>query len=315
MNSIRKIMTIGLTSVLVITISYIGASTTGSIEGYVLDSVTNKALEDVKITLVSTRTETLSFELKTDGKGQFYKSGIIPGIYKLTLEKEGYIPQGGSIRVQLNKASRLEFELEPFENPGSIMGPVGKNAAASGLALISAGKYEEAIIKFTEVIGQAPLNPTPYFYRGLSNERSEKFEEALEDYRKATELKSDFILPYKRSGIIWAKQGNFEKAIEFYKKSLNSGDQDSVTHYNYGASLINLGKKEEARSIFETLIDQDPDYSDAYYQLGIIYLSAGEIDRAIELLETFIAKDPENNKAPQTREILKTLKKKRSAAD
>jgi len=315
MNSIRKIMTIGLTSILVIAISYIGASTTGSIEGYVLDSVTNKALKDVKVTLVSTKTETLSFELKTDRKGQFYKSGIIPGVYKLTLEKEGYIPQGGSIRVQLNKTSRLEFELEPFENPGSTRGQVGKNAAARGFELISAGKYEEAIIKFTEVIDQSPLNPVPYFYRGLSNERSEKYEEALEDYRKATELKSDFILPYKRSGIIWAKQENFEKAIEFYKKSLNSGDQDSVTLYNYGASLINLGKKEEARSIFETLIDQDPDYSDAYYQLGIIYLSAGEIDRAIELLETFIAKDPENEKAPQTREILKTLKKKRSAAD
>ncbi len=315
MNSIRKIMTIGLISVLVMTFSYIGASTTGSIEGYVLDSVTNKALKDVKVTLVSTRTEALSFELKTDGKGQFYKSGIIPGIYKLTLEKEGYIPLGGSIRVQLNKTSRLEFELEPFENPGSTTGQVGKNAAAKGLELISAGKYEEAIIKFTEVIDQAPLNPIPYFYRGLSNERSEKYEEALEDYRKATELKSDFVLPYKRAGIIWAKQGNFEKAIEFYKKSLNSGDQDSVTHYNYGASLINLGKKEEARSVFETLIDQDPDYSDAYYQLGIIYLSAGETDRAIELLETFIAKDPENNKAPQTREILKALKKKRPVAD
>ena len=315
MNSIRKIITIGLTSVLVITVSYIGARTTGSIEGYVLDSVTNKALKDVKVTLVSTRTETLSFELKTDEKGQFYKSGIIPGIYKLTLEKEGYIPQGGSIRILLNETSRLELELEPFESPGSTTGQAVKNAAARGLELVSAGKYEEAIIKFTEVIDQAPLNPIPYFYRGLSNERSEKYEEALEDYRKATELKSDFVMPYKRSGIIWAKQGNFEKAIEFYKKSLNSGDQDSVTHYNYGASLINLGKKEEARSIFETLIDQDPDYSDAYYQLGIIYLSAGETDRAIELLETFIAKDPENNKAPQTREILKTLKKKRSAAD
>ena len=97
---------------------------------------------------------------------------------------------------------------------------------------------------------------------------------------------------------------------DFYKKSLNSGDQSSVTYYNYGASLINLGKKEEARGVFETLIDQDPDYSDAYYQLGIIYLSAGETDRAIELLETFITKDPENSKAPQTREILKTLKKR-----
>jgi len=315
MNSIRKIMTIGLTSVLVIAISYIGASTTGSIEGYVLDSVTDEALKDVRVSIVSTRTETLSFELKTDGKGKFYKSGIIPGIYKLTLEKEGYVPQGGSIRVQLNKTSRLEFEMEPFENPGSTTGQADKNAAERGLELISAGKYEEAIIKFTEVIDQASLNPIPYFYRGLCNERSEKYEEALEDYRKATELKSDFVLPYKRSGIIWAKQGNFEKAIEFYKKSLDSGDRDSVTYYNYGASLINLGKKEEARSVFETLIDQDPDYSDAYYQLGIIYLSAGEIDRAIELLETFITKDPENNKAPQTREILNTLKKRCSAAN
>ena len=63
------------------------------------------------------------------------------------------------------------------------------------------------------------------------------------------------------------------------------------------------------------MIDQDPDYSDAYYQLGIIYLSAGESERAIELLETFIAKDPENNKAPQTREILKALKEKLSPVD
>jgi hypothetical protein len=165
MNSIGKIMTIGLTLVLVITYCYIGASTTGSIEGYILDSVTNEALKDVKVTLVSARTETLSFELKTDGKGQFYKSGIIPGIYNLTLEKEGYIPQGGSIRVRLNKTSRLEYKLEPFENPGSTMGPVGRNAAASGLALFSVGNHEEAIIKFTEVIGQAPLNPIPYFYR------------------------------------------------------------------------------------------------------------------------------------------------------
>ena len=69
MKSIRKIMTVGLTSVLVMTFSYIGASTTGSIEGYVLDAVTNEALKDVKVTLVSTKTETLSFELKTTRKG------------------------------------------------------------------------------------------------------------------------------------------------------------------------------------------------------------------------------------------------------
>lgn len=313
MNTIKKILSPAILLTLVFALPGLQAATTGTVDGFVKDLKTGQLLEGVKITLISEKTQ-LAFELKTDKRGHFHKSGIIPGKYKILIEKEGYIPQGGSIRVFLAKTMRLEYKIESAES-SSHDEPASAEPAASGMELISAGKYAEAITKLSKIIEQAPLNPVPYFYRGLAYERSGYSEEALEDYRKATELKTDFILPYTRSGILWAKQGNFEKAIEFYKKSLNSGDQDSATHYNYGACLINLGKKEEARSTFETLIDQDPDYSDAYYQLGIIYLSAGEIDRAIELLETFIAKDPENNKAPQTREILKTLKEKRSAAD
>ena len=305
MNTIKKILSPAILLTLVFALPSLQADTTGAVDGFVKDLKTGQLLEGVKITLISEKTQ-LAFELKTDKRGHFHKSGLIPGKYKILLEKEGYIPQGGSIRVFLAKILRLEFKIESAEN-SSLDEPASAEPAASGMELISAGKYAEAITKLSKIIEQAPLNPVPYFYRGLAYERSGYSEEALEDYRKATELKTDFILPYTRSGILWAKKGNFEIAAQFYRKAIDSNDQDSTTHYNYAGCLINLGKSEEARVVFEKLLSQDPDYVDVYYQLGILYISADEIARAKELLEMFISKDPENEKASLAREILKSL--------
>ena len=282
------------------------AAITGAVDGTIKDTATGLPVPGVKITLVSVKTETLAFELTTDQKGHFYKSGLVPGFYKMTLEKEGYVPQGGSIRIVLDETTRLDLRLEPGKGPEAT-GPTAAKTIVAASALITAGKYDEAITRLGEAIAGFPLNPVPYFYRGLAYEKSGKSEEALRDYQKAIELKPDFILPHSRSGMIWAKKGDYEKAGEFYKKALDSGDQDPTTLYNYGVCLTNLGKSADARPVFEKLLAQDPEYSDAYYQLGTLCLSSGETARAKELLEKFIVKDPENKNAAIAKEILKTL--------
>jgi Tfp pilus assembly protein PilF/5-hydroxyisourate hydrolase-like protein (transthyretin family) len=284
----------------------LGAAITGAVDGTIKDVATGQPVSGVKITLVSARTESLTFELTTDQKGHFYKSGLIPGIYKMTLEKEGYVPQGGSIRVVLDETTRLELKVEPAKGPAAGAPAVAKMVIA-GNELIAAGKYEEAIARLGEVITQLPDNPVPYYYRGLAYEKSGKGEEALRDYQKAIELKADFILPLTRSGMIWAKKADFEKAGGFYRKALDSGDQDPTTQYNYGVCLTNLAKSADAREVFEKLLAADPEYSDVYYQLAILCLNAGETARAKELLEKFIVKDPENKNAALAKEILKSL--------
>jgi tetratricopeptide (TPR) repeat protein len=283
-----------------------GAAITGAIDGTITDMGTGQPVPGVKIMLVSAKAESLSFELKTDEKGHFYKSGLIPGVYKMTLEKEGYVPQGGSIRVVLDQTTRLELKLEPAKGQ-EAGGPAAAKTVAAGAELISAGKYEEAASRMSEAIAQLPLNPVPYYYRGLAYERAGKSEEALVDYQKTIELKPDFILPHSRSGMIWARKGDFEKAAGFYRKALDSGDRDPTTLYNYGVSLTNLGRSEEAKPVYEKLLAQDPEYADGYYQLGILCLGSGETARAKNLLETFIAKDPENKNAALAKEILKSL--------
>jgi len=283
-----------------------GAAITGAVDGVVKDSATGQPVPGVKITLVSARSETLSYELTSDQKGHFYKSGLVPGIYKMTLEKEGYIPQGGSIRVILDETVRLDLRIEAGKAEEAGAPAVAKKIAAAN-ERTAAGKYEEAIALLNEAITELPQNAVPYFYRGMAYEKSGKSEEALQDYQKASEFKPDFILPYSRSGMIWARKGDFEKAAELYKKALDSGDPDPTTSYNYGVCLTNLGRGPEAGPVFEKILAQDPEYADAYYQLGILCLSSGETARAKELLEKFIAKDPENKNVSLAKEILKTL--------
>ena len=290
-----------------------GAAVTGAVDGIVKDSATSQPLSGVKIGLVSAKTESLTYALTTDQKGHFYKSGLVPGIYKMTLEKEGYVPQGGSIRVALEETVRLDLRLEAATG-SEVGGPTVARRIVVGNELIAAGKYEEAISQLSEAITKLPLNAVPYFYRGLAYEKFGKNEEALLDYQRASALKPDFILPLSRSGMIWAKKGDYDKAGDFYRKALDSGDQDSTTQYNYGVCLINSGKSADARPVFEKLLAKDPDYSDVYYQLGILSLSAGETARAKELLEKFVAKDPENKNAGLAKEILKTLGKEPGAA-
>jgi len=303
MKILNKIIRKSLVIILAFSLAALWGQTTGAVEGTIRDAKTEEPLQGVKITIVSSVSQTLIYELRSNKKGHFYRSGLAPGVYKATFEKDGYIPLGTSIKVNLSATVEVEIKLEPVK---SIVSD-SANLIKRGRDLLNAGKYEEAITELSESISADPSNPVYYYYRGVAFERSENSEKAVEDYQKAVELKPDFTLPLSRAGIIFAKKGDFEKAIEFYKKAIDLGHKDPETFYNYGGCLMNLGKSLEAKVVFEQLLTLDPNFSDAFYQLGIIFIGLGETEKAKEFLQKFIEMDPENKSASLAKEILKSL--------
>lgn len=292
----------------------LGGETTGAVEGTAQDVVTGTLLEGVKITVVYSKNESMKYSLVSDKKGHFYKSGLVPGVYSLTFEKEGYIPQTGSFRAIIGQSTPMTVRMEP----GSAAvpdGPALEKSVRRGSDLLSAGKYEEAVAEFDEAIAKTPVTAVLYYYRGYGLERSGKIDQALNDYGKAIELKPDFLLPLTRSGIILAKKGDFKKASEYYKKAIDLKDQDPESYYNYGVCLVNTGNRDEAQGIFEKLLAVDPYYSEGYYQLAIVNLGAGESAKAKALLLKFIELDPENPNAAQAKEILKILNSQKSVRE
>jgi len=277
---------------------------TGATEGDVLDTHTKNPIHKAKITLINANIGSIKYELYTNKKGHFYQSGMTPSIYKITIEKEGYFPRSDSIRVRLGNPEKLEITLEPFQGQVSQF----SEKIEKGTKLLDEENYEEAIQIFTEGLTDDSSNPLIFYYRGMAFEKNGDIDNAMGDYQKAAELKTDFILPLSQLGKIHARQGNYEKAVEYYRKIADSGDKDATNYYNYGICLMNIGNNAEAKSVFEKLLSFDEDYSDAYYRLGIIYLSSNETEKAKELLQKFIEMDPENANASTANEILKALK-------
>lgn len=275
----------------------------GALSGTIKNAVTGEPIPKAKITIVSTKSSSLRYELYSDKKGHFYRGGLSPGMYKITIEKERYIPLQNTIRVGL-ATEEVEIELRPFTG----MAPATSKLSSQAANLLNEGKFKEAIEKYTEVISEDPSNPLFYYYRGTAFERTDDLEKALENYQKSAELKPDFVLPTSSMGKIYAKQKEFEKAIEFYKKAVELGDQDVLTFYNLGICLMNIGNQADAKEIFEKLISLDARFSDAYYQLGIINIGLANSTEAKELLQKFIDIDPENQKAAIAKEIIKSLK-------
>ena len=275
-----------------------------AVKGYVKDAKTGEPIPEAKVIIVYSKSDSVRYTLETDKKGYYYKSGLTPGYYRFTVEKEGFLPAEQTVRARLADTVQFDFELHVVETD-----PVGEVAksAQKAMKLFNEAKWNEAVEEFSAGITEDPSNPLLYFYRGLSFENDGRVEEALSDYEKAIELKPDFILPYSRSGKIYARQREYVKPNELYQKSVELGDQDITTLYNYGVVLMNLGQSIEAKTVFENLLALDEDYADAYYHLGIITIGQCDSEKAKELLQKFLELDPENANAPVAQKILESL--------
>jgi tetratricopeptide (TPR) repeat protein len=277
---------------------------TSSLQGVVTDKSSGEPLAKVKVTVQYLRNTSLVFYLKTDKKGKYYKGGLRNGMYRVSFEKEGFVPARTSLRILAAEKHTYDAALEVLkvQNSGQTFGLV-----EDARELLAKGKYDAAIAKVTEAIAKDPSAFILYYNRAVAYEKKGDADKALQDYDKSLELKPDFILSLAAAGKINAKKANFEKAAGYYKKAFDQGITDTLALYNYGACLVNLGNSSEAQKVFEKLIALDANYADAYYQLGIIYLGLNDSAKAKEYLKKFIELDPENENVSVAKEILKTI--------
>ncbi len=275
----------------------------GAIKGVVKDKKTGKPIAEVKVTIKSIKIKNLNYTLSTDKKGYFYKTGLQPGMYVLTFEKEGYIPFRKMERVPISETVNVSILLEKLSLAAN-----GKSKIKEALSYFEKKDYKKAYEAFLKISEEAPDNPVYYFYLGLSSERLGKIEDAIKYYEESLKLKENFAFSLQKLGTLYARKGDFGKAMEYYKRAINSGGGDANTYYNFGICAINMGNNDIAKNAMEKVLEIDPNYSDAYYQLGLVYLGLGNMSKAKEMLERFIKIDPENPNVQTAKEILKSLK-------
>ena len=252
---------------------------------------------------------------KTDKNGDFLQVGLASGGYSVTASKDKVGTQTLKLNVRQGPNNPLNFSLSTSSGVSSA----DKEAAAAvqataGAAIeaMKAGRHDEAIAKFTEVIAKVPTCVDCYYNIGVAHAAKQQYTEAEAAFKKAIELKPDSGEAYTGLANIYNAQKKFDLAAEASGNAAKyagaaGGGAGAEAAYNQGVILWNAGKYAEAKAQFEAAVKADPTMGLAHYQLGMANLNLGQLPAARESFTAYLKADPNGAKAAEVQGILKQL--------
>ncbi len=253
-------------------------------------------------------------QTKTDKNGDFLQVGLSSGAYKVTASKDKVGTQTKNTNVRQGPNNPLAFTL----SASSGVSAADKEAAAAiqasaGAAVeaMKAGRHDEAIAKFQEVIAKVPTCTDCYYNIGVSQMAKQQYTEAEASFKKAIELKPDNADAYTALANLYNSQKKFDLASEASANAAKyagaGGGGNAESSYNQGVILFNAGKFAEAKTQFEAATKTDPNHAMAQYQLGMTSLNLGQIPDAVAALEAYLKADPNGPKAAEVKAALPAL--------
>jgi tetratricopeptide (TPR) repeat protein len=304
-----------------------GYAQTGQVKGKVVDA-NGKPVEGAVVTIEGSDSGGRKFTVKTNKNGDYIQIGLQPGQYKITATKDA-LTQTLNQRISLDMAE-VNFALKPGGNAGNVSDEDRKKAAAKGAALktafeegvtlSNAGKNDEAIAKFNEVIGMVPKCPECYSNIGANYAQKKEWEQAEAAYKKAIEIEPNSADAFNGLASVYNAQKKFNEAAEASAQAMKIASAapgaggaavgaSASALFNQGVILWNAGKIPDAKKQFEEAVKTDPKLADAHYWLGMANLNEGKMPDAATHFDEYLKLAPTGQYAEQAKGILTQIKK------
>ncbi len=149
-----------------------------------------------------------------------------------------------------------------------------------GLACHAAGKLDEAVALYFQVLEDDPANPEACFYLGVICAGQGKLQEAISLYQKALEVEPDHFQVLSHLANAYRDEGLVEEAVENYRKLMNIDPDHVDTRLNLGIAYYQDEKFDEASSCYEDILKVDPQCQQAFYNLGLARYCQGKYKEA-----------------------------------
>jgi predicted Zn-dependent protease len=253
-------------------------------------------------------------ETKTDSKGEFLQVGLQSGGYNVTASKQGVGTQSLKSNVRQGPNNALNFTISAASGMSAAdreSAVATQAAAGAALEAMKAGRHDEAIAKFNEVIAKIPTCADCYYNIGVAQSQKQDFAAAEISFNKVIELKPDSGDAYTGLANVYNAQKKFDLATaasaNAAKYSTGAAGGGAEASYNQGVILFNAGKFADAKPQFEAATKADPNMGMAHYQLGMTALNLGLFPEAVAALEAYLKVDPSGTKAAEVKASLPAL--------
>jgi spermidine synthase len=183
------------------------------------------------------------------------------------------------------------------------------------LALIAAGKEEEAIRELETTIALDPFHEDGHTALGLLLAESGRLPEAVEYFARVVEISPRNARAYKNLGIAEARQGKSEQAVTHLSAALQIVPDDVGTLNELGCALLRERKVKEAIKSLSKALMIDPQDAESHHNLAVALYQEGELEKAAKHFSEALRISPDNaNVRHNLKMVSRLLKKARKAS-
>ena len=187
-----------------------GQAELATFRGKVVDAE-GKPVADATVVLEDkTMGGTVKFE--TNDKGTFYRRGLRPSEYTLTITKDGYMVLEVPLDFRAGEEKREEFRMV-----ASMSG--AETAFKEGIEAFNAGNLEAAAKAFEEVTRLSPETPEGHTNLALAYIQLGNMAGAVQELEKAAELSADFRT-WAQLGMVYVQADRLQAAARAFETAL-----------------------------------------------------------------------------------------------
>ncbi len=182
----------------------------------------------------------------------------------------------------------------------------------NALAQLHAGRQEfaQAIEHFGHAVELDPDNPAPYNSLGYAYRAAGDFAAAEQAFLKNIELIGNEPNPYDSYAELLMKMGRYQESIEQYRKALDIDPRFVASRIGIGVNRIFLGESAAARDSFQELLNRarnDGERRQGRFWMAMSHVYDGDHEEALTELEKMYAIAEANEDLPGMAADLNTM--------
>ena len=232
--------------------------------------------------------------VETNEDGRFTRAGLQVGMYRVTMERDGWEPLQAIVNISTGSQSFIEETLFPL--PEGVLSPQEAQEAEAHLQAaqqaFESGDLEAAAEGFRAFTELAPNSAGAFFNLGATYERLQNADAAIQAYERAFELDPAMNQGLLAIAELHGRQQRWAEALNALDRGMDLIQGDAVMLYNYATYAMNAGRPDRAAQFYERAAAADPQLAIAQFQVGLLKYQAEEPEAAVEALSRFLELDP-----------------------
>lgn len=228
--------------------------------------------------------------VETNEDGRFTRAGLQVGMYRVSMERDGWEPLQAIVNISTGSQSFIEETLHPL--PEGVLSPAQAQEADAHLQAaqqaFESGDLETAAAGFLAFTELAPNSAGAFFNLGATYERLQDYPKAIEAYERAFALDPSMNQGLLAVADLHGRLKQWSEAVAAFDRVMDLVEANAVNLYNYATFAANAGRPDLALQFYEKAANADPELAVAHFQTGLAKYQAADLEGAAESLSRYL---------------------------